>query len=383
MMYRRFGKTELPLSVITLGGMRYPHGWDDPRDELPADTIACAVDCTRRALECGINHIETAHGYGKSEHIYGKVLNEELSVPRDSYYFMTKGWTSEVGEMRGLVEKQLAATQLDFFDSYAIHGINNQEKFAHATCPGGPAEELLKLKEEGLVGAAGFSTHGPLDVTVNAIETGLFDFVNLHYYYFLQRHAVAVHAARQRDMGVFIISPNDKGGQLFHASDRLRELTAPLTPIQWNARFCLRTPGVHTLSFGMTAPSHFEEMAPIAAEGRLWGERETAILHRLDAERAKDPHAWYDGCEIPENDSGLNVPEILRFRTMWKCYDMETWCAYRYNMFQDKGDWFPGTYATPENVAKLPDAYIPESVPLKEILTEFHDRFYKPREPKG
>ena len=34
MMYRRFGRTELPLSVITLGGMRYPHGWDEPRDEL-------------------------------------------------------------------------------------------------------------------------------------------------------------------------------------------------------------------------------------------------------------------------------------------------------------------------------------------------------------
>ena len=119
MAYRRFGKTELPLSVITLGGMRYPHGWEDPRDELPEDTIACATECTRLALERGINHIATAHGYGKSEHVYGKVLHEELNVPRDSYYFMTKGGAKDSAEMREMVEGQLKATGMDFFDLYA------------------------------------------------------------------------------------------------------------------------------------------------------------------------------------------------------------------------------------------------------------------------
>ncbi len=33
MQYRRFGRTELPLSVITLGGMRFDRGWEKPRDE--------------------------------------------------------------------------------------------------------------------------------------------------------------------------------------------------------------------------------------------------------------------------------------------------------------------------------------------------------------
>ena len=39
MQYRRFGRTNLALSVITLGGMRYHDGWTPPREELPARSI--------------------------------------------------------------------------------------------------------------------------------------------------------------------------------------------------------------------------------------------------------------------------------------------------------------------------------------------------------
>ena len=78
MAYRRFGKTEQQLSVITLGGMRFRHGWEKPRDELPSALIDHCAEVTTLALDHGINHIETAYGYGKSEHGYGMVLNEVL-----------------------------------------------------------------------------------------------------------------------------------------------------------------------------------------------------------------------------------------------------------------------------------------------------------------
>ena len=35
MEYRRFGKTNKKISVITLGGMRYKHGWEKPKEILP------------------------------------------------------------------------------------------------------------------------------------------------------------------------------------------------------------------------------------------------------------------------------------------------------------------------------------------------------------
>ena len=43
-----------------------------------------------------------------------------------------------------------------------------------------------------------------------------------------------------------------------------------------------------------------------------------------------------EGYEWSEDPSGINIPEVLRFRKLWKCYDMEKFGYYRYNMFQEK-----------------------------------------------
>jgi predicted aldo/keto reductase-like oxidoreductase len=380
MAYRRFGKSEAMLSVITLGGMRYLHGWDDPRHEVPADTIQQARDSVQRAMACGINHIETAHGYGKSEHCYGIVLNDELKLPRSSYYLMTKGAPESAQEVRSHVQEQLKALKTDYLDFYGWHGINDRSRYEVACAPQGPVEALLRLKEEGIIRHVGFSTHGPLDVIMDSIKSGLFDFVNLHYYYFFQRNRPAIQEAAARDMGVFIISPNDKGGRLYEAPQTLRDLTAPQSPIQWNARFCLSTPQVHTLSFGMNKAEHFEQMATICQAGQSpWGEQEEQILGALDGRRRLDRYSSIDPYQLPDTGSPINVAEMLRFRTMWKCYDMETWCEYRYNMFQEKGHWFAGAFATEENLAAIDERLVPPGLPLKELLREFHQRFYKPK----
>ena len=126
MEYRRFGKTEEQISVITLGGMRFKHGWTPPRNHLPKDSIKNCISTTRTALDSGINHIETAHGYMKSEHLFGVAL-KELGVPRNQFKMMTKGAPTTVDETRKLVEEQLKALCLDFIDFYGWHGINNKD----------------------------------------------------------------------------------------------------------------------------------------------------------------------------------------------------------------------------------------------------------------
>src|SRR2546426_10790005 len=61
-----------------------------------------------------------------------------------------------------------------------------------------------------------------------------------------------------RSMGVFIISPNDKGGKLYEPPRKLVELCAPLTPMQFNDLYCLARPQVHTLSCGAARPADFD-----------------------------------------------------------------------------------------------------------------------------
>ncbi len=377
MEYRRFGKTEKKLSVITLGGMRFKHGWNEPRQEIPQDTLDQCREVVKLAFDAGINHIETAWGYKKSETVYGKVLNEELKIPRNNYHLMTKSSSRTAEDMRKIVEFQLNALQTDYFDFYAWHGINNDDLLQLSCKTGGPVEELLKMKEEGIIKHVGFSTHGPLQTIISAIETRLFDFVNLHYYYFNQRNKKAVAAAKIRDMGVFIISPNDKGGQLFQTPQKVTNAVTPLTPIQWNARFCLKIPSIHTLSFGLTEASQFNEMKGIFPV--QWKEQEENIKLKLDGFLNNDPHSSYDGFDLENDPSGINIPEILRLRKLWKCYDMSSFGKYRYKTFEERSHWLPGEQAFKENIEKIDLSKVPVDIPLKKLLAEAHSEFYVPK----
>src|ERR1043166_1376566 len=80
MKYRRFGRTELQMPVFSCGGMRYQFKWQDvPPKEIPPENQANLEATIHRAFELGINHIETARGYGTSEMQLGSVLP---SLPR-------------------------------------------------------------------------------------------------------------------------------------------------------------------------------------------------------------------------------------------------------------------------------------------------------------
>ena len=248
-----------------------------------------------------------------------------------------------------------------------------------ACAKGGPVEELLKMKAEGIIKHIGFSTHGPLSVILKAIETDLFDFVNLHYYYFFQRNKAAIDLAESKDMGVFIISPNDKGGQLFRPSHKLAGLTAPLHPIQWNARFCLSHSSIHTLTFGLPVTAQFDQLNGIFPAPAPFPPEDARIKQLLDEQKNIDPYAEFDAHVMENDPSGLNIPEILRFRTLWKCYDMKDFGLYRYNMFQEKDHWFPGNFPTEENLKKIDLSRCPSDFPLIDLIRETHEELYRPK----
>jgi len=377
MQYRRFGRTNQWLSNITLGGMRYQDGWSEPRDQPSTEMIDQCVAVTTQAFDCGINHIETAYGYGKSEHCYGIALNEVMKQPRDSFHIMTKGNPATADEARRLVEEQLKGLRTDRIDLYGWHGINNREKLGYATKKGGPVEELLKMRDEGIIGDVGFSTHGPVDVIIDALATDLFSFVNLHYYYFMQRNRGAVDYAAAKDIGVFIISPNDKGGKLYEPSAKLKQLCAPLSPIQFNARWCLAHTQIQTLSFGISELEQFDNMRGIFPYEVPLSRDDLEIVHRMNGATLEDPLSTWDGYEMLGDPSNINIPEILRMRRMWKCYDQTSFPQMRYNMFEGKGDWHPGVFATPDAIAQIDSARAPDKIDLPTMMTEMHDKFYQ------
>ena len=379
MEYRRFGKTEELISVITLGGMRFKHGWTPPRNHLPKDSIEHCISTTRMALDLGVNHIETAHGYIKSELLFGHAL-KELGVPRNQFKMMTKGAPMSGDETRRLVEEQLEALKLNYIDFYGWHGINNKELLKVAVEKNGPVETLHRLKDEGLIRHIGFSTHGPLNIIIEAMRTNLFSFINLHYYYFFQHNLPAVKLAREMDMGVFIISPNEKGGMLFKPSEKVKNLCQPLAPIVFNGRFCLSHPEITTLSMGMHEPKHFSQNLAILNRENYSNSELSKVKAEMDAPLTKISGLCtlcHECLPCPEN---INIPEVLRFRNLTEGYDMLNYGRFRYNMFEGQGHWFPGTFAfhCTECGDCLPRC--PENLNIPTLLMETHKKlFSKPK----
>ncbi|TLX72562.1 aldo/keto reductase [Labilibacter sediminis] len=382
MEYRRFGKTGKNISVITLGGMRFKQVWDNPRHEIPAATQDHCNQLVDLAIKNGVNHFETAYGYVKSETVFGRTLNDELKIDRSSYHLMTKGTANTADEMRKLVDEQLKTLKTDYFDFYAWHGINNQELLENSCKKNGSVEALLKLKEEGIIKHVGFSTHGSLETIKNTIDTDLFEFVNLHYYYFYQRNLEAIELAEKKDLGIFIISPNDKGGQLYKAPAKIRKAIPHCSPIQWNARFCLSTPAIHTLSFGMNEVAHFDEMNGIFPTHQPLCKEDASSKVKLDDMLNDDPYSGFLATEFESDPSGFDVHLLLHWRKLWKCYDLLDFAKYRYKELKTPNHWVPGIFATPENLNKFDFSRIPNNIPLREMLSELHQALYQEPEKK-
>jgi len=347
---RRFGRTELPMPVLSLGGMRFQQSWNDlPADQISAESQANLRATLEAAVAAGFRHVETARHYGSSERQLGWLLPQ---VPDPGRILQTKvppqaDPSSFEAELQ-LSFERLAVQRVDLL---AIHGLNLPEHLEQTLRPGGCLEVVRRLQAEGRVGAVGFSTHGPLPLILDAINSGAFDYVNLHWYFIRQDNRPAIEAAIAQDMGVFVISPTDKGGHLHTPSPLLRELCTPLHPIVFNDLFCLSTPGIHTISVGAARPEDLElhlqavQLLPQAAQLL------SPIVARLEQVRREVLGeawlaSWQQGLPAWQDTPGqINLPTLLWLHNLVEAWGLEGYAKARYGLLGAGSHWFPGANA--------------------------------------
>jgi predicted aldo/keto reductase-like oxidoreductase len=369
--------------------MRYQHKWQDvPPSEIPADNQANLEATVLRAIELGINHIETARGYGTSEMQLGNVLP---NLPREKIIIQTKvAPKADAEEFLKTFEISMKYLRLDHVDLLSLHGVNNRELLRYSLQRNGCVAAARKLQQEGRVRFIGFSTHATPDIILEAVESNEFDYINAHWYFVNDLNWPALLAARERDMGVFIISPNDKGGKLYNPPAKLVEHCRPLTPMQFNDLYCLARPEVHTLSCGASRPTDFDEHVGALDSYDRISETIGPIEQRLRDEMRRALgqdwcERWFEGVpQYVDVPGEVNIVEILRLWTYAKSLDLVEWGKMRYNLLGQAEHWFPGMNAAGVN-AKSFDGLLNQSPFAKQIpgiLNEAHEMLFEKPVPR-
>ena len=121
MEYRRLGRTNLRVSLLGLGS-----GGRSQLGQAHGVEQAGITSIVRRALDLGVNFIDTSPDYGNSEALLGNALAD---VPRDSYVMCTKFWpvrdnaVRPAAAFRESFEASLRRLQTEYVDVMYLHGV--------------------------------------------------------------------------------------------------------------------------------------------------------------------------------------------------------------------------------------------------------------------
>ena len=157
MDYTTLGRTDLKVSVAGLGC-----GGNSRLGMKTGKTEQQSIAVVQRAMDLGVNFIDTAGGYG-TEGIVGKAIK---SRPRDSYVLSTKTQTKEgnnivsVATMLAGLDNSLRDLDLDYVDVFHLHGAR-PDHYDQLVAEHVPA--LLKEREKGKFRFLGITENQPTD----------------------------------------------------------------------------------------------------------------------------------------------------------------------------------------------------------------------------
>lgn len=203
--WKRLGRTNMKVRSLGLGCAFF--GSDNVTDQD-------AYDGVRRAIDLGLNYVDTSPLYGQSERRVGLALEGGY---REKVYLQTKTGTHpdrrydySAEATRWSVEKSLTLLKTDRLDSVLIHDPRDIEA---PLKKGACLDELLKMKDEGLVGHIGIGVREHA-FHKRAIETGHIDIVLSYLDYTLLSQSVAettLPLAKRHDVGIILASAQGMG----------------------------------------------------------------------------------------------------------------------------------------------------------------------------
>ena len=257
MKYRRLGRTNIEVSPIAFGGI--------PIQRIDEES---AIKVIRRAIELGINLIDTARGYTDSEIKIGKALR---GINKTVYLASKSANRTKEGILRD-IEISLKNLGVEQIDIYQLHGINDLDTFNKVFAEDGAFWGLVEAKEKGLIRFIAASSHS-VDVLEKLINTDKFDVIQLCYNIIETDVEDKIFPlALEKDIGIIAMKPMG-GGVIPNPALSLKYVL--------QKEFVVPDPGIETIE-------ELEENVKVAMHIEPLTEEEKREIERIRKEMGKE-----------------------------------------------------------------------------------------------
>jgi len=187
----RLGKTGLMVSRVGMGGI--------PLTRPPLEE---AIKVIKRALDLGVNFIDTAIGYTTSEERIGQAIEGR----REEIILATKTPAIDRETALKYLDISLRRLRTDYLDIWQLHGLN-QTDYELITRPDEAWEAAQLALDEGRVRHVGFSSHS-IRNALKLVETGLFETVQFPFNFISdEASSQLVPLAKKHDVGFIAMKP--------------------------------------------------------------------------------------------------------------------------------------------------------------------------------
>jgi len=304
MEYRLLGNTDLRVSVIGIGSLGFSRARATPEE------IERIVN---RALDLGINIIDTAYAYGEGE--AEKAIGRVAKYRRKERIILTRSHLRSPEEFTQTINKSLQNLNTEVIDIYQMHDVTKPGEFERLMS-NGVFNELKKAQKAGKVKFMGISTHASPEDMKKMINCGEFDVITVSYNLInYQRQAIdgedisitereILPLAKKRGLGITIMKPF--GGGIL-AKNPLSE--AKISPIQ-ALKFVISNPYIDTATPGVGSIAELEEDVKAGDPHILFSKEDIARL-REDAKKWGPDFCRNCGYCLPCSED-IPIPQIMR-----------------------------------------------------------------------
>ena len=307
---RRLGRTDLQVSILSIGGL-YTSSLAGGESETRR--------IMRRAVELGINAIDTAPAYADSELTVGQALqgNEAPLIITTKLGGRPQPFDPrDIDALRQSVDESLRLLGRDYVDILMVHEPDRPQQYPWWTSYdplAGPALELMEeLKAAGKIRFNGLAGTTVTEMT-SLVDSNRFDVVLSAFNYnalFREARDTVIAAAKQKDMGIVLGSALGQGFLARRADEEVRARPlwlaearqeqllayyglldeAGMTPVELCLRFAATNPDISTIPIGCKTIEHLEASVAAVEKGPLPGD----VLGRLDEIAAMLPRRPYE-----------------------------------------------------------------------------------------